>query len=245
MNYLSLLMPIAYLGILIASLATFSSLYRQRKLRSKQSLAPYFPPHISRNIYLSLLHLPDSDPSAAKVPESVLRAALLSRAVEDIRRIVEIRTRKAPLQQLLTKGVVGDNIWQRLLRAEQEMELEVRDVVNEANGLVANWGNVIFQSANEMMNNAMLRTKLRAIEATVPVEKTAWEKTREKARRELEGESEVVKSSATPGTGAAHVEKVPKAGSSDEDAVIVETPMESVAGSGSGGGKSKKKKGKK
>jgi len=125
------------------------------------------------------------------------------------------------------------------------MELEVRDVVNEANGLVANWGNVIFQSANEMMNNAMLRTKLRAIEATVPVEKTAWEKTREKARRELEGESEVVKSSATPGTGAAHVEKVPKAGSSDEDAVIVETPMESVAGSGSGGGKSKKKKGKK
>ena len=32
---------------------------------------------------------------------------------------------------LLARGVVGDEIWQRLLRAEQEMEVEVKDVVQE------------------------------------------------------------------------------------------------------------------
>ena len=96
------------------------------------SLAPYFPPHTQRDIYLSLLHLNDpNDKTATKVPDSVLRAALLERAQEDITRIIEIRTRKQALSQLLQRGIVGDEIWQRLLRAEQEMEVEVKDVVQE------------------------------------------------------------------------------------------------------------------
>jgi translocation protein SEC66 len=151
MNWLSLLIPFAYLGILVASLATFSSLYRKRKaglfpsprrpkpqlnysVAASLSLAPYFPPHTQRNIYLSLLHLSDdagANEKAPKVPDSILRAALLARAQEDITRIVEIRTRKQALSTLLQRGVVGDEIWQRLLRAEQELELEVKDVVQE------------------------------------------------------------------------------------------------------------------
>lgn len=69
-----------------------------------------------------------------KVPDSILRAALLARAQEDITRIVEIRTRKQALSTLLQRGVVGDEIWQRLLRAEQELELEIKDVVQEVSG---------------------------------------------------------------------------------------------------------------
>lgn len=65
------------------------------------------------------------------MPDSILRAALLARAQEDISRIIEIRTRKQALSTLLARGVVGDEIWQRLLRAEQELELEVKDVVQE------------------------------------------------------------------------------------------------------------------
>jgi Preprotein translocase subunit Sec66 len=98
------------------------------------SLAPYFPPHTQRNIYFSLLHLSDdagANEKAPKVPDSILRAALLARAQEDITRIIEIRTRKQALSTLLQRGVVGDEIWQRLLRAEQELELEVKDVVQE------------------------------------------------------------------------------------------------------------------
>jgi translocation protein SEC66 len=136
-----LLLPTAYLIILIGSLYSFSSVYRQRQLARASKLEPWFPQHVTRNIYLSLLHL---DPEAAsasnggekekklsKVPDSVLKAALLKRAVEDIQRIVQLRQAKPALQTLLQRGSVGDELWQRFQRAEQEMELEVKDVVNE------------------------------------------------------------------------------------------------------------------
>lgn len=93
---------------------------------------------MQRNIYLSLLHLEPEDNSekAPKVPESVLRAALLERAVEDIHRIIQIRTAKQACSTLLQRGSVGDDLWQRFLRAEKEMEEELRDVVMEVSGVL-------------------------------------------------------------------------------------------------------------
>ncbi len=72
---------------------------------------------------------------APKVPETVIRAALLRRAVEDIRRIIQIRTAKTACSSLLQRGSVGDDLWQRFLRAEKEMEEELRDVVMEVSTL--------------------------------------------------------------------------------------------------------------
>lgn len=190
---LSLLIPFAYLSILIGSMATFSHLYRSRQVTKKLRLAPYFPVHTTRNIYLSLLHLQEDSSSgekAAKVPDSVLRAALLARACEDIRRIIEVRQRKPALAALLQRGVVGDEIFQRLQRAEQELELELKDVVAEANALSGpngTWGQSIFQSASEMVQNQILREKLDIIKAGLPAEKERWEQKRESARRELMG----------------------------------------------------------
>jgi translocation protein SEC66 len=97
------------------------------------NLAPWFPPHLQRNVYLSLLHMePEGGgEKTPKVPESVIRAALLRRAVEDIHRIIQIRTAKASCSSLLQRGSVGDDLWQRFQRAEKEMEEELRDVVME------------------------------------------------------------------------------------------------------------------
>jgi hypothetical protein len=97
------------------------------------TLAPWFPPHMQRNIYLSLLHLEPEEgkEKAPAVPDSVLRAALLRRAVEDIHRIIQVRSAKQACSTLLQRGSVGDDLWQRFLRAEKEMEEELRDVVME------------------------------------------------------------------------------------------------------------------
>lgn len=65
------------------------------------------------------------------MPDSVVRAALLRRATEDIRRIIQVRTAKAALTTLLQRGSVGDDLWQRFQRAEMEMEEELKDVVME------------------------------------------------------------------------------------------------------------------
>jgi hypothetical protein len=97
------------------------------------SLEPWFPSHLQRNVYLSLLHLESEagEKKTPQVPESVLKAALLRRATEDIHRILAVRSSKQALSTLLQRGSVGDDLWQRLLRAEKEIEEELRDVVNE------------------------------------------------------------------------------------------------------------------
>ncbi|KAL9617153.1 MAG: hypothetical protein Q9160_008050 [Pyrenula sp. 1 TL-2023] len=243
-NYISLLIPFAYLGTLIASLATFSSLYRRRQAAKSLSLKPYFPEHTPRNIYLSLLHLSDNDPSQPKVPDSLLRSALLNRAVEDIHRILHVRTRKQALATLFQRGSVGDDIWQRMLRAEKELEAEVKDVVEEANAFHANWGQTIFQSASEMANRQLLHRKLSTIQSTLPKEKEQWERKREAVRegfmKELEEDSNE-KAQRKESAPAAAAEG--KKEGSEEDAVLVE--REGGGGGGGKGGGGKKKKGKK
>lgn len=276
-SFISLLIPITYLGILIGSMATFSYLYRRRQHQAKMALAPYFPPHTARDVYLSLLHIPDTQPHGkddkpAKVPDSILRTALLSRAVTDVQRVLHIRARKPALSTLLQRGVVGDEIYQRLLRAEQELEAEIQDVVAEAKALATGWEATIFQSASEMVQNMILKEKLAKQREGIEKEKKAWSETKEKTRMELMGETveeekttEVVDKRSglpTPPPGAGDVdEKAPaapaKTTSSDEEGVLVDTPVEGAGadgpvvsssqggGGGGGGGGKKKKKGKK
>lgn len=135
----NLTLPVLYLTILIGSLYAFSTLYRKRQLSKAANLEDWFPPHKQRDIYLSLLHLDpaeasdsaDGEKKLKNVPDSMLKAALLRRAVEDIRRIVRLRSSKEALQRLLQRGSVGEELWQRFQRAEKEMEEEVKDVVSE------------------------------------------------------------------------------------------------------------------
>lgn len=234
-----LLLPVVYLTILIGSLATFSSLYRKRKLARAAKLEPWFPPNRQRDIYLSLLHMDpaeaseggDGEKKLSRVPDSLLKAALLQRAVEDIQRLMLLRNQKAALQQLLQRGSVGDELWQRFLRAEAEMQEEAKDVVTEANAFVPNWGQVIFQSANEILMNKLMKERMTEIQGQVESEKSWWEKKRTDIQTDFMKELEVEeKPPDTP----------QKKGNSDDDAVLVEAggPAQTQGGSG-------KKKGKK
>ncbi|KAL2037420.1 hypothetical protein N7G274_009905 [Stereocaulon virgatum] len=240
-DLIGLAVPFAYLGILGGSLATFFSLYKKRKAAKSTSLEPWFGPHVQRNIYLSLLHLEPQpgQEKATPVPDSILKAALLQRATEDIRRILAIKATKPPLSQLLSRGSVGDELWQRLLRAEKEMEAELRDVVEEANALATNWGQTIFQSAHEMVQNEIVREKVAEIQAKGKSDREWWDKERasiqSKFMRELDGAkpAETSKGAASGGVN------------SDEDAVLVEGGGPSGSRSGSRGGTGKKKKSKK
>ncbi|KAI1474771.1 Sec62/63 complex, subunit Sec66 [Daldinia eschscholtzii] len=226
-DWMSLALPFAYIGVLGGSLYTFSTVYRKRKASQNANLEPWFPPHLQRNIYLTLLHM-EPEPGqekAPKVPDSVIRGALLRRAVEDIRRIIQIRTSKQALNSLLQRGSVGEDLNQRFLRAEKEIEEELRDVVTEANALSPGWGQTIFQSANEIAANTLLRTRLEEIESRAEADKEWWEKRRETIQKDFMRELE--EDSSTKGSVKG----------SDDDAVLVD--------SGSPTTPSKKKKGKK
>ncbi|CAD0091507.1 unnamed protein product [Aureobasidium mustum] len=237
-DWVGLLIPLAYLSILIGSLATFSSLYRRRKAQKSANLAPWFPPHLQRNIYLSLLHLDPQDSSStpegsekslSQIPDSIIRAALLRRAVEDIHRIIQIRNAKPALQTLLQRGSVGDELWQRFQRAEQEIEEEVKDVVSEANALVPNWGQIIFQSANEIANNQLAKQRMEDIQSKLPEEKAWWDKKKQGIQsqfmKELDDEAAGSrKGSVTSTSNNSRKGSVASVAGQNEDAVLVETP---------------------
>lgn len=112
----------------------------------------YFPSHPERNTYVSLLQM--SDPPA---PDSILKAALVRRAMGDVRRVIQLREDKPALQALLQKGCVGEDLWNSLLAAEKELEAEIVEVVAEANSFVEGWGTIIFPTANEMIANERMR----------------------------------------------------------------------------------------
>ncbi|KAF2675253.1 translocation protein-like protein sec66 [Microthyrium microscopicum] len=232
-NWIGLAFPFLYLGLLVGALSTFSSLYRKRKASRAQSLAPWFESHHPRDVYLSLIHLDEDDSEKPEVPDTVLKAALLRRAQEDVQRVLQMRNSKQALATLLQRGSIGDDLWQRFLRAEQECEEEVRDVVQEANAFADNWGSFIFQSAHEMAQNQQTRKRMAEIQAETEAEKEWWEKKRSTVQAEFMKELD---DEAAAGTTT---RKLSSKGSDDE-AVLVEAP----AGASQQGGGKKKKKGK-
>jgi translocation protein SEC66 len=140
-----------------AHAALFSSLPSLGK-----RVEPYFPRHVERDTYVTLLQR--TDPPAS---DALLKAALVRRAIADVQRILRIREDKPALQTLLQKGSVGDDLWNSLLAAEKELEAEIVEVHAEANTFVEGWGQVLFQTASEMVANE----KTRAIVEQIPLER--------------------------------------------------------------------------
>ncbi|KJZ76615.1 hypothetical protein HIM_03951 [Hirsutella minnesotensis 3608] len=212
-NWKGMALPMAYLLVLSGALMTFSTIYRKRKAAESANLAPWFGPNLQRNVYLSLLHqgAEEGEEKSPRVPDSVLRAALLRRAVQDIERLIQIKSAKQACSTLLLRGSVGDDLWQRFQRAEKEMEEELRDVVTEANALAPNWGPTIFQSAHEIAANTQLRQRLDEIQAQTDAEKQWWDKRRGQIQIDFMKELDDSEKSSTKGA-------------SEEDAVLVDTP---------------------
>jgi translocation protein SEC66 len=175
----SVLVPVFYVFVLFGGLFIFGHFYRKRSASMPQPLPgrlysrahvhssgkqiePYFPRHHERDTYVSLLQR--TDPPAS---DGLLRAALVRRAIADVQRILRIREDKPALQNLLQKGSVGDDLWNSLLAAEKELEAEIVEVHAEANTFVEGWGQVLFQTASEMLANE----KTRAIVEQIPLER--------------------------------------------------------------------------
>lgn len=222
-DWKGLALPFAYIIVLVGALMTFSTIYRKRKAAQNANLAPWFGPHLQRNVYHSLLQLDGAEgEKAQKIPDSVLRAALMRRAVEDIHRLNQIKNAKQACSSLLQKGSVGDDLWQSFQRAETEMTEELRDVVTEANAYAPNWGQTIFAAAHNMTANTKLRESLDEIQSQAANEREWWERRRGQIQNEFMKELDESEKSSKATSGA------------EDEPVIVDTPS-----------KAAKKKGKK
>ncbi|KAI0054186.1 translocation protein sec66 [Auriscalpium vulgare] len=155
----SVLIPVVYIIIVFGGLFVFGQFYKKRT--AIKQFEPYFPRHIDRDVYVTLLQ------RSPPTPDPLLKAALVRRAVADVNRIIRLREDKPALQNLLQKGSIGDDLWNSLLAAEKELEAEIMEVVAEANSFVEGWGQIIFSTASEMIANE----KTRAVFDTIPEER--------------------------------------------------------------------------
>ncbi|KAH8833817.1 Pre protein translocase subunit Sec66-domain-containing protein [Flagelloscypha sp. PMI_526] len=147
----SVLVPVGYLVVVFGSLLIFLNIYRKRT--ATKMLQPYFPSHPERNTYITLLSM--SDPPAS---DALLKSALVRRAMTDVQRLTRLREDRPALQALLQKGSVGDDLWTSFQAAEKEIEAEIVEVIHEANSFVEGWGQLIFQTAQEMLANEKMRS---------------------------------------------------------------------------------------
>lgn len=155
---LPIYVPIAYITVLVVSLSIFSKVYRRRTAEAlvREHGQPWFPEgHPERDIYQTLVQASSSESATEKqqnvVPDVVLKAALLNRAMADVRRIIRMRDDKSALSTLLQKGSIGDETMAKFTLAEKELEAEIMDVVSEANTFREGWGQLIFPTASEMV----------------------------------------------------------------------------------------------
>ncbi|KAK9478745.1 Sec62/63 complex, subunit Sec66 [Lipomyces japonicus] len=174
MARVSVYAPIAYLVLLLSCLALFSTVYRRRKVRRLVNLTPWFGPHDSRQIYESIKALPST--TGQKIPEKTIKAALLQRATENVRRIMVLQESKPALTELHQRGSIGDEIWTRFLAAEKLMDGEIMECAGEANLIKPGWAQVLFASAAEIVHNQRLREKLgHQVPAWQEQERLKWE----------------------------------------------------------------------
>ena len=105
------------------------------------------------------------DPAAN---DGLIKAALVRRAVADVHRIFRLREDKVALSNLLQRGSIGDDLWTSFLAAEKELEAEILEVVTEAETFKQGWGNLIFQTAAEIVQNEKLREGMNKVFQTRP-----------------------------------------------------------------------------
>jgi translocation protein SEC66 len=84
--------------------------------------------------------------------------------MEDVGRIYELREQKPSLTNLVKSGQIGEDVWNQFQAAEEEMELELMEVVQEANRLKDGWGQQIFQTASEMVMHERQKEQQREME---------------------------------------------------------------------------------
>lgn len=168
----SLLAPLFYVVIIIFSLITFSRWYNRRKRAQEAAEEPWFADHWERNVYNTLLHKPESE----KIPDKLMTAALLRRAMEDVKRMMKTKESKRAMVQLLQSGSVGDNLNRQFTVAERELEGELMDVVAESQAYQEGWNQYVFQTASEMLQYDNIYDIINQTKEMIEPERKQWEK---------------------------------------------------------------------
>lgn len=198
--------PLLYVGVLMTSFIAFSIYYRRRKLQQmSQKVEPIFSENHAQSLYLFLKQqYKNPDLSKDQKPDvKVMKAALLRRAVEAIRRSLKLKEVEPSFNRLYQEGLIGDDMFKNFQFQAKFQEVELGEIVAEVKSYKEEWVATFFPVAQEICFNEALRRRLNAMDERSKTLSIQWQYLVEKTE------------SATPEKAKAAVKEVAQASTTE------------------------------
>lgn len=195
---ISIWTPLLYVGVLMTSFIVFSILYRRRKAQSLSKIEPIFPENHTHSLYL-FLKQQYNNPEATKESrphEKVMKAALLRRGVEAIRRSLKLKEIEPTFNKLYQEGLIGDEVFKNFQFQAKFQEMDLKDIVQECETYKKGWVNLFFPVAQEICFNEALRRRLASMDERSKTLSIQWQYFVEKSEAEPSAPVEEKKKSA-------------------------------------------------
>lgn len=151
--------PLIYVGILIISLIVFASQYRRRKIQQMTELPSIFDENDAKDLYFQIKQISETQ----SVHEKVLKAALLNRGAETIRRSFKLKELEPQISILYKNGSIGEEYWQRYQNEVKVIEIDFKETLQEAESLQAGWPQLFVTICKEICFNQALSRRYNSI----------------------------------------------------------------------------------
>mmetsp|Transcript_9318 Transcript_9318/g.11617 ORF Transcript_9318/g.11617 Transcript_9318/m.11617 type:complete len:263 (+) Transcript_9318:56-844(+) len=163
---ISIYTPLIYVGVLLTCFIAFSIIYRRKKLNKLTKVEPIFSDNHTLNLYLFLKQQYNNpDATAETKPHTkVMKAALLRRGVEAIRRSLKLKENEPIFNKLYQDGLIGDDVFKNFQIQAKFQEIELKEIVQECETYKKGWVQQFFPVAQEICFNEALRRRLNSMD---------------------------------------------------------------------------------
>ncbi|SCW03652.1 LAFE_0G15192g1_1 [Lachancea fermentati] len=160
MKSVSFYTPLIYVSVLVISLITFASHYRKKTIKELTELPSIFDESDARDLYFQLKQMKELD--NVKVHDKVIKAALLNRGAEAIRRSLKLKESEPQITLLYKNGSVGEDYWKRYQNEVKLVDLEFKETLQEAEMMQPGWAQLFVAVCKEICFNQALKRRYQA-----------------------------------------------------------------------------------
>lgn len=164
---ISLYTPLIYVAVMVTAFIIFSVQYKRHRLKKLVQVKSLFGHNYTVDLYLTLKdkYYDKSLPKDERPPEKAVKAALLRRAVEAIRRSLKLKENEPVFNKLYQDGLIGDEIFKQFELQSKMQQLELNEIVSECQQFSKEWPDKFFPVAQEICFNEALRRRLNSFDA--------------------------------------------------------------------------------
>ncbi|EDO14482.1 hypothetical protein Kpol_242p5 [Vanderwaltozyma polyspora DSM 70294] len=151
--------PLIYGSLLILSLIIFGSQYRKKQIKELSELKSIFDENEARDLYYELKSKREED----NIHEKVIKAALLNRGAEAVRRSIKLKELSTQIEIIYKNGGIGDDYWKRFQNEVKLVDLEFKETLQEAEMLQPGWVQLFVALSKEICFNQALSRRYDSI----------------------------------------------------------------------------------